>query len=149
MAWVKDAGIYCAPSDQRLKDIEALGESEEAWKVREFILSNELHDLDSPSDESGYGVDFEEWRTTLSEVSKRYSTTQRPKLVTWVQEAVKHVESQRNKLSEGAGGRSVAEQNKIIDEEVAFLNGLVKNTSHDSLSVGQLQITSSPAALNP
>src|SRR5258705_344868 len=42
VAWVQDAGISCAPTLARLREIEAPGESEPAWTVRKYFLDRAL-----------------------------------------------------------------------------------------------------------
>ena len=129
VAWVQNEPIYCAPSLRRLEEIEGLGESQEAWSIREHFLDRELANLSSPSEEASYDpLQFESFKLPVKKVSQFYSSMQRPKFIAWIQKAIESVESQRRDLQEGAGGQSVAQQNKIIDGEVSFLRSFLEQS---------------------
>lgn len=128
IAWVKLEPIFCAPTHQRLKEIEMLGESPEAWEIREHFLSRWLADLSPPSDEMDfYPEQYEGFNRFVMEAAKLYSSSHRPKFLAWVKKAIEHFELQRGLLEEGAGGQTLAEQNKFIDDEVLFLKGFIKS----------------------
>jgi hypothetical protein len=124
VAWVEGEGIYCAPSFGRLKAIENLGESAQAWEVRKFFLDKALQALEHPVDREMAGggqIEFDKFKALVLEADKRYSRAQRPMFRAWTRAAIKIVESGRSRIDDGAAGLSAAEQNKILDEWVRFL----------------------------
>lgn len=125
VAWVGNTGIFCAPSFLRLDDIEALGESPEAWEVRANFLERELANLiPTGSVASDSEEQFKYFKEDVEKTSRLYSSTQRPKFITWVKKAITHIEMDRNTLTTEAG-LTIEEQNKIIDNKVGFLQGFV------------------------
>ena len=125
-AWIKDEGVYCAPTRRRLDEIEAWGESAEAWQIREFFLDKELQLVDSPDDIAGFGIGFAEWRSSLLATAKIYATNQRPKFTAWIKKAIKQRESWRTNLRAIDGVTpSIEEMNITIDSEVLFLTKLI------------------------
>jgi len=122
VAWVDGEGIYCAPTFARLKAIEALGESRQAWNVRKFFLDKALQNLEHPSDVMVSGlVDFEQFKSLVLEASKRYSGAQRANFVAWVRTAIKEIEAGKAKIEDGAAQLPASEQNKILDDRIALL----------------------------
>lgn len=135
VAWVDGEAIFCAPTNQRLQDIEALGESQEAWEVRENFLDRWLAHLKSPSDEADYSPNqFSQFKQFVIQASRLYSSSQRQRFYAWVNNAIEHVELQRSTLEEGAGGQTLAEQNKIVDGEVFFLKSLLEQSPSPAVS---------------
>jgi len=127
VAWVQDAGIYCAPTLARLREIEAPGESEPAWTVRKYFLDRALQNLDHPSDEMLSGsIDFEQFRSLVTETDRLYPRAQRPKYLEWLREAIKAIESGRDRIQDGAAGRSADEQNNMLDDRVRFLRSVLE-----------------------
>jgi hypothetical protein len=127
VAWVEGEGIYCAPTFARLKAIEALGESAQAWTVRRFFLDKALKSLEHPSNEmaSGALVDFDRFKSLVVETHKRYSGVQRSKFVAWLHSTIKEIDGSGSRIMDGAAGLSAAEQAKTLDERIAFLRSLV------------------------
>jgi hypothetical protein len=127
VAWVEDAGIYCAPTLARLREIEALGESEPAWTLRQYFLDRALRNLDHPSDEMLSGsIDFEQFRSIVTETDRAYPRAERPKFLAWLREAIKTVEAGRGRIQDGAAGRSADEQSNILDDRVRFLRSVLE-----------------------
>lgn len=130
VARVENEGIFCDVSQQRLADIESLGESSQAWEVREFFLSKNLTDLRSPSDDMGfYETQYDSFNQFVTDTSKRY-IAQRPQFLAWVKKAIEHLELQRKGIEEGGAGQTLVEQNKILDKEISFLK-LFEQATHD------------------
>jgi len=125
VAWVPGEAIYCAPTFARLKAIETLGESAQAWQVRRFFLDRMLQGLEHPSDEmEGGQVGFDELKSSMLEAKRRYSSAQRPAFVAWARNAIKVVEASREKIVDGAAGLSAERQSRMIDDRVTFLRSL-------------------------
>ena len=125
VAWVENEGIYCAPTLARLREIEALGESEEAWNVRQFFLGKMLASLEHPSHEITSGlVDFEAFMSFVAEANGRYEHTHRHKFIAWTLTAIRTIESSRKDIQDGANGSSLSEQNKILDDRVSRLRAI-------------------------
>ena len=125
VAWVKDEGIYCALTSKRLEALEALGESSHAWAIRKFFLDKALQGLEHPSDELTAGlIDFEQFKSLVLDADKRYPGLQRPKFLAWIAAAIKTIESSRKRVEDGAAGLSASEQNKILDDRIAFLRNV-------------------------
>jgi len=148
IAWAKSEPIFCALTQQRLKEIEMIGESPEAWEIRVDFLDRWLADLRPPSDELDYYPEqYEEFNRFILEAAKLYSSSHRPKFLSWAKKSIEHFESQRGQLEEGAGGQTLAEQNKIIDSEVLFLRSLIEPSRTETSGV--VQAASSPATPTP
>lgn len=127
VAWVKNEPVYCGVSILRLQEIEALGESAEAWEIRAYFLDRWLKDLQSPSNESDFSAEqYEAFNKFVATASKLYSTALRPQFLAWGKTAIAYFEAQRKDLIEGAGGQTVAEQNKILDTEEAAISALLQ-----------------------
>lgn len=138
VAWVKDEPVYCGVSEQRLKEIETLGESLEAWEIRRYFLDRWLKDLRSPSDEMDfYPEQYEDFNKLVMPASKLYSTALRSQFLAWGKTAIAYFKSQRKELQEGAGGQTLAEQSKILDKEVAFLTALLQPQGTESVGSAQ------------
>ncbi len=147
VAWVKDEPVYCGVSEQRLEEIEVLGESPEAWEVRQYFLDRWLKDLRSPSDEMDfYPNQYEDFNKVVTPASRLYATNQRSLWLAWVKKAIEHLDSQRGELEEGAGGQTLAEQNKILDKEVAVLTTFLQPSHTETVAGAQVQAASAPAA---
>lgn len=122
VAVVDGTGIYCAPTLERLKAVEALGESNEAWGVREFFLDKWLASLYPPGNEMlGWGIDFSELSREITEASRLYKTTERQNFVRWLAKATTAVEKMRNGIVDGSAGLSADQQNADIDKWISFL----------------------------
>lgn len=125
VAWADNTGVFCAPSELRLDEIEALGESPDAWEVRLNFLERGLANLIPTGSVSGDSEgQFEYFKMDVEKAARVYISTQRPKFIAWVKKAIEHIEMERNSLTTEAG-MTLAEQNKIIDRKVAFLQGFV------------------------
>ena len=147
VAWVKNEPVYCGVSMLRLREIEALGESAEAWEIRAYFLDRWLKDLQSPSNESEFSTaQYESFNKFVATASKLYSTALRPQFLAWGRAAIAYFEAQRIDLIEGAGGHTVAEQNKILDNEVADMKELLQPLFPESAGSIQPQIGSAPVA---
>ncbi len=146
VAWVRNEPVYCALSMKRLEEIEALGESPEAWEVREYFLDRWLKDLRPPSDEADFFPEqYEGFNRFVTAASKLYSVNFQPYLHAWGKTAIEHLEAQRVGLREGAGGQTLAEQNGILDNEVAFLKTLLQLSRPEYAGGTQLQADTVPA----
>lgn len=134
VAWVEGQAIYCAPTRARLHEIEALGESEEAWTIRQFFLDNALQHLSRPEDGMSDGkVRFEEFRLLVEDASKRYTSAQRPKFLDWVRRAIASMDAAPTSGGSGGGERSAAlpaiERSPTIDARIAFLRSFLTPAS--------------------
>lgn len=91
MTYVKDSPIFCAQTDKRLKEIENLGPSEQAWKVREYYLNFDLKNLlqiGMPwSEGGGVSYDFNTLMAEVDKAKKLYSQQFKEPLKGWVQKA--------------------------------------------------------------
>lgn len=127
VAWVENEAIYCAPTFERLKEIEALGESEEAWSIRVFFLDRALQSLSQPSLELLDGtIEFEEFQTYVAEASRRYSHTQQAAFLAWTKKAIETIQLGRKKIEDGSAGRSISQQNKMLDDRIFYLRRFAK-----------------------
>lgn len=129
--------IYCALTKKRLEEIEALGESEEAWQIRKFFLNIELETLENVSGlgPGGNVVDWNWWSSELEKVSGFYATTQRSEFVEWAQKAVPSIEEERKVIQNDVdqmypkGSKEnkleAVKLNKMVDERVAFIKSLL------------------------
>lgn len=129
--------IFCAITRKRLEEIEALGESEEAWKIREFFLNIELKTLEHVSDlgPGGNMVGWDWWSSELAKVSGFYATTQRSKFIDWIQKAIPIIEGERKVSQDDAdqiyakGSKEnkleAAKLNNMVDDRVEFMKGLL------------------------
>jgi hypothetical protein len=125
VAWVEGEGIYCALTYNRLRAVEALGESPQAWEIRKFFLDKALQGMEHPSDEMSDGlVDFEQFKSLVLDADKLYSGPQRSKFIAWIGTAINAIDSSRKRVVDGAAGLSASEQNKVLDDRIAFLRGL-------------------------
>jgi hypothetical protein len=125
--------IYCALTKKRLEEIEALGESEEAWKLREFFLNMELNTLENVSGlgSGGNQVSWDLWSSELEKVSRFYATTQRSNFVTLAQKAIPILERERKNIqndvdqlyAKGSDEYQVEtiKLNKMVDDRVAHM----------------------------
>lgn len=122
VAWVDDGdGIFCQVTIQRLDEIEALGESQEAWNIREYFLDKTLYGLVPVSSlmVDSY-VDFMGLKSLVMEASNRYVLTQRPKFIAWTKKAIEVIEKSRSTIQKDDVVTPV-EQNNVIDERISFL----------------------------
>lgn len=127
VSWVKNDAIYCAPTLQRLRDIEAHGESRQAWTIREFFLDKALANLSQPGDPTTDGkADFSELESLVAEASQKYTGTQRPAFLAWIRKAAATIEAGRNgNLERTSGGPASSPQQTTIDERLRFLRGFL------------------------
>jgi len=122
-AWVEDEAVFCGPTLQRLKYIEALGESAEAWSVREYFLDKLLESLSHPSDEGSGGIEFETLEPFVREAADIYDGPMRPRFLAWAQKAAVTVDAGRSAIVAGAAGLGAEEQHRMLDERIAVLRG--------------------------
>lgn len=145
VAWVKNEPVYCEVSILRLQEIEELGASPEAWEIRSHYLDRWLKDLQSPSNESDFSLSqYESFNRFVKDAAKLYSSNYQPQLVAWGNSAIAYFESQRSGLVYGAGGKSLIEQNKILDKEVADLTAILQMLHPVSAGILQHQTGSAP-----
>jgi hypothetical protein len=144
VAWVDNEGIFCTPSFLRLQEIEALGESSEAWEIRVNFLDRELKNLIPTDSVLGDSEEqFKYFKANVEEAFRMYSSTQRHKFIAWVKKAIAHIELQRNNLSTDAG-LSLEELNKRIDEKIGSLRSLAGEPHTERLN--SIQGAGSPSA---
>lgn len=121
-AWVPGEPVFCGPSLARLKTVEALGESEEAWTVRQYFLDKLLASLSHPSRENAGGsIDFEYLEPFIREAANRYKGPIRPRFLAWLQQAIAAVQAGRAQIEDGAAGLSAETQHGMLDERIAIL----------------------------
>jgi hypothetical protein len=127
VAWVPNEAIYCALNFEVISDIEALGESEEAWSVRLFFLDRALENLSPPGDESPGGmVPYDRFKTYVLEASKLYTNSQKSAFRSWLDKAIKTVDESRKGIEDGAAGLTSQQQQQMLDERLAFLRQLAQ-----------------------
>jgi hypothetical protein len=127
VAWVSNAGIFCAPSLERLSEAEAMGESGEAWHIRLFFLDKALEHLSPPWDEGAGGmVEFDQFKAFVLEASKLYTGPQKAAFQAWGEKASKALETSRKDVTEGAAGLTSQQQHQMLDERIAFLRQLAQ-----------------------
>lgn len=130
VAWMDGEGIYCAPTRARLQEIEALGESEEAWTVRQFFLDQALRHLSQPGDAIPTGkVPVGEFRRLVLEASNRYPGPQRDRFLGWVGKALAHIETSQTSGSGGGGGASGGGEKNTRGQLVTFLRSFLQDPS--------------------
>ncbi|WP_334187289.1 hypothetical protein [Noviherbaspirillum sp.] len=137
VAWVENEAIYCAPTLERMQDIEALGESADGWQVREFFLDKALqHSESSGGDTSDANkIKQGEFQTLVQQASQRYTGEQRPLFLAWTRKAIDTIERQRREETvdapAGSALSAIYEQlkrNAPPDERVTFLRGFLEDT---------------------
>lgn len=129
VAWVSKEPIFCAPTFERLSEIEAMGESGEAWRIRLFFLDKALENLSPPWDEgAGTMVEFDHFKTFVLETSKLYTGPQKTALLAWAEKAIQTLETSREDVTEGAAGLTGQQQHQMLDERIAFLRQLAQPT---------------------
>ncbi len=127
VAWVSKEPIFCAPSFERLSEVEAMGESQEAWRIRLFFLDKALEHLSPPWDEgAGSMVEFDHFKTFVLEASKLYTGPQKAAWLAWGEKAIKTLETSRKDVTEGAAGLTSQQQHQMLDERIAFLRQLAQ-----------------------
>lgn len=127
VAWVSNEAIFCAPTFKRLSEIEAMGESQEGWRIRLFFLDKALESLSPPWDEGAGGtVEFDHFKTYVLEASRRYTGAQQAAFHAWVGKAIKVLDESRREVEEGAAGLTSQQQHQLLDERLAFLRQLAQ-----------------------
>ncbi len=127
VAWMDKEPIYCAPTFARLSEIEAMGESQEAWRIRLFFLDKALENLSPPWDEgAGTMVEFDHFKTFVMEAHKLYTGPQKATFQAWGEKAIKTLETSRKDVAEGAAGLTSQQQHRMLDERIAFLRQLAQ-----------------------
>lgn len=105
VAWMEKEPIYCAATFARLDEIEALGESADAWNVRVHFLDKALENLDHPSNEGpGNMVAFEAFERYVRQASKVYTGTQKLPFYAWIDKAINVIDLSRKDIADGAAG---------------------------------------------
>ena len=136
VAWVENEAIYCAPTLERMQDIEALGESAEAWQVREFFLDKALQYSESSGGDTSDANKIKqgEFQTLVQQASQRYTGEQRPQFIAWTRKAIDIIERQRSEETVDApAGSALAgiyermKRNAPPDERVTFLRGFLQD----------------------
>ncbi len=127
VAWVSKEPIFCAPTFERLAEVEAMGESGEAWRIRLFFLDKALEHLSPPWDEgAGTMVEFDHFKTFVLEVSKLYTGPQKATFQAWGEKAIQTLETSRKDVTEGAAGLTSQQQHQMLNERIAFLRQLTQ-----------------------
>lgn len=127
VAWVAKEPIYCAPTVARLSEIEAMGESQEAWRIRLFFLDKALENLSPPWDEGAGGmVEFDHFKTFVMEAHKLYTGSQKTAWLAWAEKAIQTLETSRKDVTEGAAGLTSQQQHQMLNERIAFLRQLAQ-----------------------
>lgn len=128
IAWTKSSSIFCQPSELRLKEIEAVGASAEAWQIRVHFLNRWLANLISPS----FGTEFDTlqykyFNQFVGEAARLYSTSHRVIFHAWVNKAIQHLLAQRESLEETSGETEpLDKQKEYIDNEVTILESFLQ-----------------------
>ncbi|MCE5311967.1 MAG: hypothetical protein LLF86_02310 [Nitrospiraceae bacterium] len=123
MIYVKDSPIYCIQTDKRLKEIEALGISEQSWKVREHYLNLSLGSLlefGMPGYEGPVSYDFKTLKSEIGETKMRYSKQFKEHLKSWVQKASIQLRNKANAANEEF--MSKEQQLREIEKWIVELN---------------------------
>ena len=127
VAWVRNEPIFCAPTYQRLSEIEAMGESAEAWRIRLYFLDKALEHLSPPWDEgAGNLVEFSSFEAFVQEAAKLYTGPQKATFQTWLNKAIQTLAASRKDVAEGAAGLTSQQQHQMLDERLAFLRQFVQ-----------------------
>jgi hypothetical protein len=127
VAWVSKEAIFCAPTFARLSEVEAMGESQEAWRIRLFFLDRALENLSPPWDEGAGGmVEFDQFKAFVTEASKLYAGPQKAAWLAWGEKAIKTLEASRKDVTEGAAGLTSQQQHQMLNERLAFLRQLAQ-----------------------
>lgn len=125
VAWVRNEPIFCAPTFERLSEIEAMGESGEAWRIRLYFLERALEHLSPPWDEGAGGlVEFDQFKALVLDTSKLYTGAQKAAFHAWLDKAIKVLDASRKDVTEGAAGLTSQQQHQMLDERLAFLRAL-------------------------
>lgn len=126
VAWMEKEPIFCAPTFERLSEIEALGESGEGWRIRSFFLDKALENIDQPWFEADCGcVSFDRFKARVQEAEQLYRGTQKAAFHAWLEKAVKTLDESRKDVTEGAAGLTSKQQHQIMDERIGFLRILL------------------------
>jgi hypothetical protein len=128
VAWTEnDENIFCQLTPQRMEEIELLGESQEAWEIREYFLDKTLFGLSPITNLFGDNeVEFEYLKTLTQEASHRYLHELRPKFIGWAKKAIGVVEKERSEVKPD-DVFSVDVQNKILDKRLSFFRNVVEH----------------------
>ncbi|MDZ4074832.1 MAG: hypothetical protein U1E04_08800 [Hylemonella sp.] len=127
VAWVNNEPIFCALTFERLSEVEAMGESGEAWRIRLFFLDKALENLSPPWDEgAGTMVEFDHFKTYVLEASRIYKGAQQAAFHAWLDKAIKTLDASRKGTEEGAAGLTSQQQHQMLDERIAFLRQLAQ-----------------------
>jgi hypothetical protein len=122
VAWAPNGGIYCAPTFGRLKEIENLGESPEAWQIRTFFLDGALSSLVHPSTDMTDGfLEFHELESMLGEALELYRGSQRSSLYSWIENAIREIEQSRKNVSAESGRLTLTGQHQELDTRIGAL----------------------------
>ena len=125
VAWVRNEPIFCAPTFERLSEIETMGESGEAWRIRLYFLERALEHLSPPWDEGAGGlVEFDQFKALVLGASKIYTGPQQAAFHAWLVKATQTLEASRKDVTEGAAGLTRQQQHQMLDERLAFLRQL-------------------------
>jgi hypothetical protein len=129
VAWVRNEPIFCAPTFERLSEIEAMGESGEAWRIRLYFLDKALEHLSPPWDEgAGSLVEFDSFKAFALEASQRYTGAQKAAFHAWLDKAIQALAASRKEVTEGAAGLTSQQQHQMLDERLSFLRQLALPT---------------------
>lgn len=125
IAWTPNDNIYCAPTFARLREIENLGDSPEAWQIREFFLDGALSSLLHPSADMTDGfIEFHELESLVQEALRLYRGPQRSSLHSWMEKAIREIEQSRKDVSEEAV-LSLSEQHAELDRRIGSLRRML------------------------
>jgi len=125
-AWVdNDEHIFCQLTPQRMDEIELLGESQEAWEIREYFLDKTLYGLSPITSLMGDAEVESEWlKSETQEASQRYLHGQRPKFLAWVIKAIRVIEKERNEI-EADDVFPIEWQKKTLDGRLSYLRDVL------------------------
>lgn len=125
VAWVRNEPIFCAPTFERLSEIEAMGESGEAWRIRLYFLDRALEHLSPPWDEGAGGlVEFDQFKALVLGASKIYTGPQQAAFRAWLDKAIRVLDASRKDVTEHTAGLTAQQQHQMLDERLAFLRAL-------------------------
>lgn len=124
MIYVENSNIYCEQTRKRLKELEALGPSEQSWQVREEDLNYSVDALlayGMPGAEEGpIGYNFEILKAEFDFVKKFYLHEFKEPMKKWVQKTAKRLREKVDSTNEASDAKK--QHTKDIDKWISQLN---------------------------